>query len=105
MFDVESYDVDKKTMLIDYDVIRDKAKKFQPLILLAGYSAYPRKINFKIFREIADEIGAVLMVDMAHFSGLVAGKAFSGDFNPVPFADITTSVSYTHLTLPTILLV
>ena len=97
MFNVESYDVDQNTMLIDYDVIRDKAKKFQPLILLAGYSAYPRKINFKIFREIADEIGAVLMVDMAHFSGLVAGKAFLGDFNPVPFADIITST--THKTL------
>ncbi|MQG19098.1 MAG: glycine hydroxymethyltransferase [SAR202 cluster bacterium] len=97
MFNVESYDVDQKTMLIDYDVIRDKAKKFQPLILLAGYSAYPRKINFRIFKEIADEIGAVLMVDMAHFSGLVAGKAFSGDFNPVPFADVITST--THKTL------
>ena len=97
MFECASYDVREDTNLIDYDEVRDKAKSFKPLILLAGYSAYSRKINFRIFKEIADEIGAVLMVDMAHFSGLVAGKVFEGEFNPVNYADIVTST--THKTL------
>ena len=97
MFECASYDVRKDTNLIDYDQIRDKAKSFKPLILLAGYSAYSRKINFRIFKEIADEVGAVLMVDMAHFSGLVAGKVFAGEYNPVKYADIVTST--THKTL------
>ena len=97
MFQAESYSVNQDTGLIDYDEIRDHAKKFKPLILLAGYSAYPRRINFRIFREIADEIGAVFMVDMAHFSGLVAGKVFDGDYDPVAHADVVTST--THKTL------
>jgi glycine hydroxymethyltransferase len=67
------------------------------LLLVAGYSSYPRKINFRIFREIADEVGATLMVDMAHFAGLVAGKVFAGDFDPVPHAHIVTTT--THKTL------
>ena len=71
--------------------------EFKPLILLAGYSAYPRKINFKRMREIADKSGAVLMVDMAHFAGLVAVKVFEGDYNPVIHADVVTST--THKTL------
>ena len=69
----------------------------KPLILLTGYSAYPRKINFKRFREIADKCGAVLMVDMAHFAGLVAGKVFTDDYDPVKWADIVTTT--THKTL------
>jgi glycine hydroxymethyltransferase len=69
----------------------------KPLILLAGYSAYPRKINFKRMKEIADKCGAVLMVDMAHFAGLVAGKVFTGEYDPVPWADVVTST--THKTL------
>ncbi len=97
MFDVQTYQVDRETKLIDYDRIRDQAKAFEPLILLAGYSAYPRKINFKTFREIADEVGAVFMVDMAHFSGLVAGGVFDGDYNPVLHADVVTTT--THKTL------
>ena len=97
MFDVDSYSVDKESKLLDYDQIRAQAKAFKPLILLAGYSAYPRKINFRIFKEIADEIGAVLMVDMAHFAGLVAGKVFTGDFDPVAHADVVTTT--THKTL------
>jgi glycine hydroxymethyltransferase len=67
------------------------------LILLAGYSAYPRKVNFRILREIADEVGAVLMVDMAHFAGLVAGGVFQDDYDPVAHADVVTTT--THKTL------
>lgn len=91
------YDVDAKTELLDYAQIKEQVLKEKPLILLAGYSAYPRKINFAIMREIADSVGAVLMVDMAHFSGLVAGKVFTGEFDPVPWAHIVTST--THKTL------
>ena len=97
MFEAESYAVDPETKLIDYDQVRDHAKRFKPLILLAGYSAYPRELNFRIFREIADEVGAVLMVDMAHFAGLVAGKVFTGDFDPVAHAQVVTTT--THKTL------
>lgn len=83
--------------LLDYDAIENQAIEVKPLILLAGYSAYPRKINFRRFREIADKCGAVLMVDMAHFAGLVAGHVFEGDYDPVKWADIVTST--THKTL------
>lgn len=92
-----TYDVDPETELIDYDKLAKQAKEVEPTILLAGYSAYPRKLNFAKFREIADSVGAVLMVDMAHFAGLVAGKQLTGEFNPVPYADIITST--THKTL------
>ncbi len=91
------YEVDPTTELLDYDALAKQAKSIKPSILLAGYSAYPRKLNFAKMREIADSIGATLMVDMAHFAGLVAGKAFTGDFNPIPFAHIVTST--THKTL------
>ncbi len=97
MMHAYSYDVDPKTELIDYKQLSDLAKKVKPTILLAGYSAYPRKLNFAKFKEIANSVGAVLMVDMAHFAGLVAGKQFTGEYNPVPFADIITST--THKTL------
>lgn len=97
MFEAHTYEVSRDDHLLDYDQIRDQARKVKPLILLAGYSAYPRKINFRTFREIADEVGAVLMVDMAHFAGLVAGKAFTGDFDPVAHADVVTTT--THKTL------
>jgi glycine hydroxymethyltransferase len=91
------YDVDPKTELIDYDVIFRRAKEERPLILLAGYSAYPRRINFAKMKEIAASVGATFMVDMAHFAGLVAGGVFQDDYNPIPFADIVTST--THKTL------
>lgn len=91
------YDVDPETGLLNYDMIWKQAKEEQPAILLAGYSAYPRKINFATMREIADDVGATLLVDMAHFSGLVAGKVFTGEFNPIPYADVVTST--THKTL------
>ena len=97
MFETQSYDVDREAHLIDYDAIREQAKRFKPLILLAGYSAYPRHINFRAFREIADEVGAVFMVDMAHFAGLVAAGVFAGDHDPVPHADVVTTT--THKTL------
>lgn len=97
MFEAHTYTVNKETGLLDYDEIETLALKIKPLILLAGYSAYPRAINFKRFREIADKCGAVLMVDMAHFAGLVAGKVFTNEENPVLWADIVTTT--THKTL------
>jgi len=97
MFEAHAYQVSKETGLIDYDEIERQALELKPLILLAGYSAYPRKIDFRRMREIADKINAVLMVDMAHFAGLVAGGVFSGDFNPMTFAHVVTTT--THKTL------
>ncbi len=99
MFDVYQYGVitDKENPnygLIDYEALEAEAMKIKPLILLAGYSAYPRKLNFKKFRDIADKCGAVLMVDMSHFAGLVAGKAYEGEYNPVPYADIVTTTTH-----------
>ena len=93
-YNVVSYDVNHTTGLIDYDEIRDLAKKNQPKLIIAGASAYPRAIDFSIFAEIAHEVGAVFMVDMAHIAGLVAGGAHQ---NPVPYADIVTTT--THKTL------
>src|SRR5512132_2046082 len=87
LFEIARYTVDPTTGLLDYDQVRKQAESFRPLILLAGYSSYPRKINFRIFREIADEVGAVFMVDMAHFAGLVAGKVFSGDYKAVALTE------------------
>jgi glycine hydroxymethyltransferase len=97
LFDVHTYSVDPETRLIDLDRLRAQAREVRPLILLAGYSAYPRKLNFAALREIADEVGAVLMADMAHFAGLVAGKVFQGDDDPVAHAQIVTTT--THKTL------
>lgn len=77
-FNVVSYDVNHETGLIDYDQIRDMAKKCQPKLIIAGASAYPRTIDFKLFADIAHEVGAVLMVDMAHIAGLVAGGLLLG---------------------------
>src|SRR5580692_12572637 len=97
MFAQRSYGTDPSTGLLDYDAVRATAREFRPLILVAGYSAYPRRVNFAIMREIADEVGATLMVDMAHFAGLVAGKVFTGDFDPVPHAQVVSTT--THKTL------
>ena len=93
-YNVVSYDVDPQTGLIDYDQIRDTAKHCQPKLIIAGASAYPRAIDFKVFADIAHEVGAVLMVDMAHIAGLVAGGAHQ---SPIPYADIVTTT--THKTL------
>jgi glycine hydroxymethyltransferase len=97
MFDAYTYTVDEKTGLLDYDVIAQQAEKIKPLILLAGYSAYPRLIDFKRMSEIAHDVGAVFMVDMAHFAGLVAGKVMTGNYDPVAWADVVTTT--THKTL------
>ena len=97
MFESHPYGVDKETGLLDYDAIEKQAMEVKPLILLTGFSAYPRRIDFKRFRAIADKCGAVLMVDMAHFAGLVAGKVLTGDYDPVKWADIVTTT--THKTL------
>jgi glycine hydroxymethyltransferase len=100
MFDQRSYGVDPATGQIDYDALRVTAREFQPLIIVGGYSAYPRKVNFRIMREIADEVGATFMVDMAHFAGLVAGKVFTGDFDPIPHAHIVTTTTHKSLRGP-----
>ena len=100
MFEQSSYGTDPETELLDYDHVRAMAREFKPLILIAGYSAYPRKIDFAKMREIADEVGATLMVDMAHFAGLVAGKVFTGEFDPVPHAHVTTSTTHKSLRGP-----
>ena len=85
------YEVDKETGLIDYDQVKELALKNKPKLLIAGGSAYSRIIDFKKFREIADSIGAYLMVDMAHFSGLVAGHGYP---NPIDYADVVTSTTH-----------
>jgi glycine hydroxymethyltransferase len=97
IFQSVSYEVDEKTGLIDYHQLQEQVRREKPLILIAGYSAYPRLINFAKMREIADSVGAVFMVDMAHFAGLVAGKVMTGDYDPIRFAHIVTST--THKTL------
>jgi glycine hydroxymethyltransferase len=97
MFDAICYDVDPETQRINYDSLREMVLEERPLILLTGYSAYPRLIDFRRMRAIADEVGATFMVDMAHFAGLVAGKVFTGDYDPVAHAHVVTST--THKTL------
>ena len=93
-FNVVSYGVRRDNCYIDYDDVRKKAKEAKPKLIIAGASAYPREIDFKKFREIADEVNAYLMVDMAHIAGLVAAGIHT---NPVPYAHIVTST--THKTL------
>ncbi|KJF72672.1 serine hydroxymethyltransferase [Agrobacterium arsenijevicii] len=93
-FDVVSYEVDAETHLIDMEKVRAKALETKPKLIVAGASAYPRHIDFAGFRKIADEVGAYLMVDMAHYAGLIAGGKYP---NPVPHAHVVTST--THKTL------
>lgn len=100
MFHQRAYGTDPETQLLDYEALRAQAKEFKPLVLVAGYSAYPRRINFAKMRDIADEVGAVLMVDMAHFAGLVAGKVFTGEEDPVPYADVVTTTTHKSLRGP-----
>jgi glycine hydroxymethyltransferase len=97
MFHQRSYGTDPETGFLDYGAVAAAAREFKPLIIVAGYSAYPRRINFATMREIADEVGATLMVDMAHFAGLVAGKVFTGDEDPVPHAHVTTTTTHKSL--------
>ncbi len=100
MFHQRSYGTHPDTQLIDYDKLLADAREFKPLILVAGYSAYPRRVNFAKMREIADEVGATLFVDMAHFAGLVAGKVFTGEENPVPYAHVVASTTHKSLRGP-----
>ena len=94
LYNIVSYTVSKETETLDYAAIAEQALQSKPKLILAGASAYPRAIDFAKFREIADSVGALLMVDMAHIAGLVAGGAHA---NPVPYADFVTST--THKTL------
>ncbi|EWY42673.1 serine hydroxymethyltransferase [Skermanella stibiiresistens SB22] len=93
-FNAVQYGVRRDTALIDYDQVRDLAREHKPKLIVAGGSAYPRVIDFAAFRTIADEVGAWLMVDMAHYAGLIAGGVYP---NPVPHAHVTTTT--THKTL------
>lgn len=93
-FNVVQYGLNPETERVDFDIVRDLAKEHKPALILAGSSAYPREFDFAPFREIANEVGAKLMVDMAHFAGLVAAGLHQ---NPVPYADIVTTT--THKTL------
>jgi glycine hydroxymethyltransferase len=94
LYDIAPYEVDRETSLIDMDEVQRLAEERRPKLLLAGWSAYPRFLDFERFRAIADEVGAILMVDMAHFAGLVAAGLHP---NPVPVADVVTST--VHKTL------
>ena len=96
-FNAIAYGVDKKTGLLDYDQVEKLAIEHNPKLIIAGGSAYSRIINFKKFREIADKVGAYLLVDMAHFSGLVAGKAYP---NPCDHAHVVTSTTHKVLRGP-----
>ena len=90
-FEVESYSVDRGTYLLDYDAIRDKAVKFKPKLIICGASAYTRTIDFEKFREISDEVGAYLLADISHISGLVIAGAHP---SPVNYAHFTTTSTY-----------
>ena len=94
LFEAVHYGLDSETGRLNYDQIREAAQKHQPKLLIAGYSAYPRVLDFKKFRNIADEVGATLLVDMAHFAGLVAAELHP---SPIPYADYVTTT--THKTL------
>ena len=97
MFDAHFYYVDKETGILNYEDVRKRLHEVKPLIFLLGFSAYTRNLDYSLLRQYADEVGAVMMVDMAHFAGLVAGGAITGNFNPVPYADVCTTT--THKTL------
>ena len=88
LYNVVAYGVDPETMLVDMDVVRQKAIESQPKVIIAGWSAYPRQLDFAAFRAIADEVGAILWVDMAHFAGLVAAGLHP---SPVPHAHVVSS--------------
>jgi len=96
-FNFVGYEVDRETEQLDMDRVRDLAKEHRPKIILSGYTAYPREIDFAAFREIADEVGALLWVDASHFIGLVAGGAYP---SPVPHADVVTFTTHKALRGP-----
>src|SRR5437660_914876 len=90
LYEIHSYGVDRETETIDYDVVQRQAEEVRPKMLMVGYSAYPRVIDFKRMREIADSVGATMVTDMAHFAGLAAGGAHP---NPVPFSPVVTTTT------------
>jgi len=94
LYDIAAYEVSPDDDLIDMDAVAELARERQPKMIIAGWSAYPRYLDFERFREIADEVGALLLVDMAHFAGLVAGGVHP---SPVPYADVVTTT--VHKTL------
>ena len=96
-FDAQSYGLSKDTGLLDYDLILQKARAVRPQIIIAGHSAYPRELDFAAFRKIADNTGAILMVDMAHFAGLVAAGVHQ---SPIPYADVVTTTTHKSLRGP-----
>lgn len=96
-YNIAAYGVDPETKEIDYNDVREKALANKPKMIIAGASAYPRAIDFKKFRDIADEVGAYLMVDMAHIAGLIAAGEHE---NPVPYADFVTSTTHKTLRAP-----
>ncbi|UFS61259.1 serine hydroxymethyltransferase [Subtercola endophyticus] len=96
-YNATAYGVDPQTYRVDMDVVRAKAIEYRPTVLIAGWSAYPRQLDFAAFRSIADEVGAKLWVDMAHFAGLVAAGLHP---SPVPFADVVTSTVHKTLAGP-----
>src|SRR6202048_4591970 len=94
LYEIHSYSVDRETELIDYDVVQKQAEEVRPKMLMVGYSAYPRRIDFARMRQIADSVGAVMVTDMAHFAGLVAGDVY-----PSPIRDSHVVTSTTQKTL------
>jgi glycine hydroxymethyltransferase len=97
LYNATAYGVDRKTFLVDMDLVRDKALEYRPTVLIAGWSAYPRQLDFAAFRAIADEVGAKLWVDMAHFAGMVATGLHP---SPVPYADVVSSTVHKTLAGP-----
>src|SRR5205823_14522942 len=91
LYEIHSYSVDRETELIDYDAVQRQAEEVRPKMLMVGYSAYPRRIDFRRMREIADSVGAVMVTDMAHFAGLVAGDVY-----PSPIQDSHVVASSTQ---------
>jgi glycine hydroxymethyltransferase len=94
LYEIVSYGVDPETSLVDMDQVAAVAREHKPKMIVAGWSAYPRQLDFAAFREIADEVGAYLLVDMAHFSGLVAAGLHP---SPVPHADVVTTTIHKTL--------
>lgn len=94
LYDVAAYGVREDTHLIDYEELRQRALEEQPKVIIAGWSAYPRHLDFEAFRSIADEVGALLWTDMAHFAGLVAAGLHP---NPVPYSDVTSTTIHKTL--------
>ena len=97
LYNPVAYGVDPETFLVDMNVVRDKALESKPKVIIAGWSAYPRHLDFEAFRAIADEVGALLWVDMAHFAGLVAAGLHP---SPVPYADVVSSTVHKTLAGP-----